>query len=113
MDGFIQFATNQELTQKIINKDFEDCGLLLYLFNDYPSTQWYLNAREESDNIISKVARVEITITTEDIRSVYGLPIATTIDVSSHSFNQGDFFFLLKLEVPTGLPSIISPGRKS
>lgn len=86
-------CTNEELVRKII-KAFEDCDLMGYFCHDYSSTYrrevflFYLNAREENGTTLSRVTRVDMFITTKDIRSKYGFLATTNLDFSSHSFNQ-------------------------
>lgn len=88
-NDFISYTTNQALAQKII-KAFEDCRLMHFMCHDHSSThrtedfECYLSARENNNSIVSRVVEVDIFIPTEDIRSVYGLPLLQQQTFSSY-----------------------------
>lgn len=69
-----------------------------YIFHGYPKVhrakafEWYLNSREEGEEIISTIGGVEVRITVEDIKTTYGLLAIVENDISSHVFNEEEMW---------------------
>lgn len=87
---------------KELVKALKNYRLLKYLTFDYQSVQKdemlerHLHAKVEEGKIISYVGGFQVSISAEDICNTYELPLATDVEVRSHTFNEKELWAVIK-----------------
>lgn len=97
-EGYLNQHHHSETVENII-KAFRKAKLLKFLTFDYSKVhkaevvEFYLNTVVADEGFIqSRVRKVYVSISAEDIRGAFNLPETSDLDPSSNSFNQKVFW---------------------